>query len=137
MSGWIGVLIFFLAYGLTKWSPLLYIAIVVGGILIAFVTINTLPLVLEIGGVDRVGTFTGYYYTATFSASIVGPVLVGGMFDLTKKFSATGEVNYWSLFFYAPVCFALALLCMSQVKHGETQTISDEVIDKIREENED
>lgn len=137
MGGWIGVLALFLAYALTKWQPLMYIAIVCGGILIAFVTINTLPLVLEIGGLERVGTFTGYYYTATFSASIVGPVLVGGMFDLTKVFSATGEINYWSLFFYCPVCFALALLCMSQVKHGETQTISDDMIDKIRDENED
>lgn len=137
MGGWIGVLALFLAYALTKWQPLMYVAIVCGGILIAFVTINTLPLVLEIGGLERVGTFTGYYYTATFSASIVGPVLVGGMFDLTKVFSATGEINYWSLFFYCPVCFALALLCMSQVKHGETQTISDDMIDKIRDENED
>lgn len=137
MFGWIGVLILFLAYAITKLDAMLYIAIVAGGVLIAFVTINTLPLVLEIGGVERVGTFTGYYYTATFSASIVGPVIVGGMFDATKAMSSTGEVNYWSLFVYVPVCFALALLCMSQVKHGETQTISEEMIDKIREENED
>ena len=137
MTGWIGALAFFLIFFITKWMPLLYVAIVAGGILIAFVTINTLPLVLEIGGLERVGTFTGYYYTATFSASIVGPVLVGGMFDLTKVFSSTGEVNYWSLFFYAPVCFALALVCMSRVKHGETQTISEEMIEQIRDENED
>lgn len=137
MGGWIGVLILFLAYAVTKWFPLLYVAIVCGGILIAFVTINTLPLVLEIGGLDRVGTFTGYYYTATFSASIVGPVLVGSMFDLTKVFSKTGEVNYWSLFIYCPICFALALACMSQVKHGEATTISQEIIDKIKDENED
>lgn len=137
MGGWIGVLLLFLAYAITKWQPLMYIAIIFGGILIAFVTINTLPLVLEIGGLERVGTFTGYYYTATFSASIVGPVIVGGMFDLTKAMSASGEINYWSLFIYCPICFALALLCMSQVKHGEAQTISDEMIDKIREENED
>lgn len=137
MFGWAGVLVLFLAYAITQWFPLLYIAIVIGGILIAFVTINTLPLVLEIGGLDRVGTFTGYYYTATFSASIVGPVLVGSMFDLTKVFSKTGEVNYWSLFIYCPICFALALICMSQVKHGETSTISQDVIDKVKEENED
>lgn len=135
MTGWIGVLTFFLAYALTKFQPLLYIAIIVGGILIAFVTINTLPLVLEIGGIERVGTFTGYYYTATFSASIVGPVLVGAMFDLTKKFSADGEINYWSLFFYAPLCFALALLCMSQVKHGETQTISEDIIKEAAQDD--
>ena len=90
---------------------------------------------LEIGGPDRLGTFTGYYYTATFSASIVGPVLVGGMFDVTKKFTADGNTNYWSLFIYAPVCFALAMLCMTQVKHGETQTISDEVIEEIAQDD--
>ena len=135
MTGWIGVLAFFLVYALTKFQPLLYVAIVAGGILIAFVTINTLPLVLEIGGMDRIGTFTGYYYTATFSASIVGPVLVGSMFDLTKHFSPTNEINYWSLFFYAPACFALALLCMSQVKHGETNYIPEDVIEEISQDD--
>lgn len=137
MAGWIGVLALFLVYAITKWNFMLYVAIIVGGICIAFVTINTLPLVLEIGGLDRVGTFTGYYYTATFSASIVGPVLVGGMFDLTKVFSSNGVINYWSLFVYCPICFALALLCMSQVKHGETSTISQELIDQIKDENDD
>jgi maltose/moltooligosaccharide transporter len=135
MTGWIGVLAFFLLYALTRWNFLLYVAIICGGIFIAFVTINTLPLVLEIGGMDRIGTFTGYYYTATFSASIVGPVLVGSMFDLTKKFSASGEINYWSLFFYAPACFALALLCMSQVKHGETNYIPDDVIEEVSQDD--
>lgn len=127
--GWAVILVMFLAFYITKWIPLMYIAILAGGFFISFVTINTLPLVLEIGGPERVGTFTGYYYTATFSASIVGPVAVGAMFDLTND-------NYWSLFVFCPVCFILALLCMLQVKHGETQ-ISQETIDRIRMENED
>lgn len=135
MTGWTGVLILFTLYFVTKLQFLLYVAIVCGGALIAFITINTLPLVLEIGGSDKLGTFTGYYYTATFSASIVGPVLVGGMFDLTKKLTADGNPNYWSLFIYAPVCFALAMLCMTQVKHGETQTISDEVLEEIAQDD--
>ena len=135
MFGWIGVLSLFTLYALTKWFWLLYVAIIVGGILIAFVTINTLPLVLEIGGPERVGTFTGYYYTATFSASIVGPVVVGSMFDLTAKFSADGQINYWSLFIFCPICFALALLCMSRVKHGETNTVSAEQIKEAREQD--
>lgn len=126
--GWAVILSLFLAFFVTKWVPMLYVAIVVGGFFISFVTINTLPLVLEIGGVERVGTFTGYYYTATFSASIVGPVVVGAMFDLTHQ-------NYWSLFVFCPICFVLALLCMLQVKHGET--IPQDIIDKVREENED
>lgn len=127
--GWVVILAMFLAFYITKWVPLMYVAILAGGFFISFVTINTLPLVLEIGGPERVGTFTGYYYTATFSASIVGPVAVGVMFDLTND-------NYWSLFVFCPVCFILALLCMLQVKHGETQ-ISQETVDRIRMENED
>lgn len=126
--GWAVILSLFLAFFTTRWIPMMYIAIVVGGFFISFVTINTLPLVLEIGGVERVGTFTGYYYTATFSASIVGPVVVGAIFDMTHN-------NYWSLFVFCPVCFILALLCMLQVKHGET--IPQEIVDKVREENED
>ena len=61
--------------------------------------------------------------------------VVGAMFDLTKKFSADGEINYWSLFFYAPACFALALLCMSQVKHGETNSIPEEMIEEIAQDD--
>ena len=57
------------------------------------------------------------------------------MFDLTKKISADGEINYWSLFFYAPACFALALLCMSQVKHGETNSIPEEMIEEIAQDD--
>ena len=120
MIGLSGILVLFLLYFLTRAQALLYVAIICGGALIAFVTINTLPLVLELGGVEKVGTFTGYYYTATFSASIVGPVVCGAMFDITK--------TYWSLFAYCPICFALALLCISQVRHGEVQTIPDEII---------
>lgn len=118
--GWIVILSLFLIFYFTKLQFMLYVAIVLGGIAISFATINTLPLVLELGGEDKVGTYTGYYYTATFAASIVGPVLVGGIFDLTKKLSSTGNPNYWALFVYAPVCFGLALACLSGVKGGET-----------------
>jgi Na+/melibiose symporter-like transporter len=124
MIGLGGIVALFLLYFITQSMFMLYVAIVCGGALIALVTINTLPLVLELGGTDRVGTFTGYYYTATFSASIVGPVLCGALFDITD--------NYWSLFVYCSVCFALALACISQVHHGEAQTISDEMIKEIK-----
>jgi MFS family permease len=76
MTGWIGILALFLLFFITRLTALLYIAIIVGGVCIAFVTINTLPLVLEIGGQERIGTFTGLYYTATQSAAIAGPVLL-------------------------------------------------------------
>ena len=46
------------------------------------------------GTPEQVGTFTGYYYTATFSASIVGPILCGTL---------CGSTSYWSLFIYCPI----------------------------------
>ena len=92
-----------------------------------FITVNTLPLVLEIGGLEKVGTFTGYYYTATFSAQIASPIIYG--------FVAMVSGTYMSLFYYSPIAFALCLLCLLFVKHGEA--IPQEVVDKIEEENAD
>lgn len=108
----------FSAYALSKQMWLMWPALVLGGAAGMFVNVNTLPLVLEIGGLDRVGTFTGYYYTATFSAQVVAPILYGTI----RVFSGT----YMSLFIFCPICFALSLLCVLQVRHGEA--IPDNVI---------
>lgn len=108
-------------------SVLIYPVLILGGAANMFITVNTLPLVLEIGGVDKVGTFTGYYYTATFSAQIASPILYG----FIRMFAGT----YMSLFYYSPVCFAAAILMILFVKHGEA--IPQEIVDKIEEENAD
>ncbi len=103
---------------------LIYPVLILGGAANMFITVNTLPLVLEIGGVEKVGTFTGYYYTATFSAQIASPILYG----FIRMFAGT----YMSLFYYSPVMFALAVILICFVKHGEA--IPDELI-KEAEEN--
>lgn len=108
-------------------SVLIYPVLILGGAANMFITVNTLPLVLEIGGVDKVGTFTGYYYTATFSAQIASPILYG----FIRMFAGT----YMSLFYYSPLCFAGAILMILFVKHGEA--IPQDIIDKIEEENAD
>ncbi len=104
---------------------LVWVALIVGGAANMFITVNTLPLVLEIGGVEKIGTFTGYYYTATFSAQIATPILYGMVRMLTG--------TYMSLFVYCPICFALSILSILVVKHGEA--IPEEVLKKVREEN--
>lgn len=106
---------------------LIWVALVVGGAANMLITVNTLPLVLEIGGLDKVGTFTGYYYTATFSAQIATPIVYG----IVRMFTGT----YMSLFYYCPIAFVLSLLCILVVKHGEA--IPQDVIDKVKEDNED
>lgn len=132
-----GLVIFVLAFGaylVTETlgiaalsSIFIWVALVVGGAANMFITVNTLPLVLEIGGMDKVGTFTGYYYTATFSAQIATPIIYG----IVRMFTGT----YMSLFYYSPIMFILSILCILVVRHGEA--IPDEVVEKIREENED
>ncbi len=106
---------------------LIWVALIVGGAANMFITVNTLPLVLEIGGVDKVGTFTGYYYTATFSAQIATPIIYGIVRMLTG--------TYMSLFYYCPIAFVLSALCIIFVVHGEA--IPDEIVQAVREENED
>ena len=103
---------------------LVYVALVVGGFANMLITVNTLPLVLEIGGLDKVGTFTGYYYTATFSAQIATPIVYGIVRMLTG--------TYGSLFYYCPICFILSLICILFVKHGESEEITEDIIEEAR-----
>lgn len=124
----IGLVVFmavFALYVLTQSFALIWVALVLGGFANMFITVNTLPLVLEIGGIDKVGTFTGYYYTATFSAQIASPIIYG----VVRMLSGT----YLSLFIYSPIMFLLSILCILFVKHGEA--VPDEVVKAAAEEN--
>ena len=126
----IGLIVFmtvFLLYVITGSMAVIWVALVFGGFANMLITVNTLPLVLEIGGVNKVGTFTGYYYTATFSAQIASPIVYG----IVRMFTG----SYLSLFVYSPVMFALSILLILFVKHGEA--VPDDVIKKVKEENED
>ena len=117
----------FLLYVVTRSMAFIWVALIIGGFANMLITVNTLPLVLEIGGIDKVGTFTGYYYTATFSAQIASPIVYG----VVRMLSGT----YLSLFIYSPIMFVLSILCIIFVKHGEA--IPQEIVDKIEEENAD
>ena len=126
----IGLIVFmavFLLYVFTRSMAVIWLAHILGGAANMFITVNTLPLVLDIGGIDKVGTFTGYYYTATFSAQIASPIIYGVVRMLTG--------SYLSLFVYSPIMFILSILCILFVKHGEA--VPQEIVDKIEEENAD
>ncbi|MDR3344294.1 MAG: MFS transporter [Oscillospiraceae bacterium] len=134
LSGLIAFMGVFLLYVLSKEAlqsnALIWIALIIGGAANMFITVNTLPLVLEIGGLDKVGTFTGYYYTATFSAQIAAPIIYG----VVRMFTGT----YMSLFVYCPIMFALALLCILSVKHGEVDRDAvEETVKELELENAD
>ena len=110
--------------GITKiLRVLIYPVLILGGAANMFITVNTLPLVLDIGGIAKVGTFTGYYYTATFSAQIAAPIVYG----FIRMFAGT----YMSLFYYSPIMFACAIFFLLFVKHGESK-ITDDMIKEAR-----
>ena len=88
----------------------------------ACVNINSLPMVVELASVDKIGRFTGFYYFFSFGASIFSPILWGAIRDLTD--------DYNTLFVYAVICFGLALLSMLFVKHGEVHQHSQEVMEE-------
>ena len=126
----IGLVVFmavFLLYVVTRSMAIIWLALILGGAANMFITVNTLPLVLDIGGIEKVGTFTGYYYTATFSAQIASPIVYG----IVRMFTGT----YLSLFVYSPIMFILSILMILFVKHGEA--VPQEIVDKIEEENAD
>ncbi|MCR5485370.1 MAG: MFS transporter [Clostridiales bacterium] len=127
LMGLVVFMIVFLLYVFTRSFVLIWAALILGGAANMMITVNTLPLVLEIGGLDKVGTFTGYYYTATFSAQIASPIIYG----IVRMLSGT----YMSLFYYSPIAFLLSILCIIFVKHGEA--LPDEVIKAAKEAGDD
>ncbi|MBQ5884630.1 MAG: hypothetical protein IIW72_08885, partial [Clostridia bacterium] len=104
---------------------LIFPVLILAGAANMFVPVKTLPLVLDIGGVEKVGTFTGYYYTATFSAQIASPILYGFVRMLSG--------SYISLFYYSPVAFAIAIIMLLFVKHGEA--VPDDVVKAAQQDD--
>ncbi len=90
--------------------------LVLGGLFWACININSLPMVVELASEEKIGSFTGYYYFFSFSAAIVSPILFGWIRDLTD--------DYTTLFPYSIIAFALALVCMILVRHGEANPTS-------------
>ncbi|WP_075721938.1 MFS transporter [Roseburia sp. 499] len=74
------------------------------------ININTLPIMLSIGGKERFGAFTGYYYFATFTAAVVCPVIMGFVVGMT---------NYNMIHMIALVMMVVAIFCVFHVHHGE------------------
>ncbi len=74
------------------------------------VNINTLPIMLGIGGKEHYGAFTGYYYAATFTASVICPILIGALVGLT---------SYNQVHVFCFILMAAAMLLLFGVKHGD------------------
>jgi Na+/melibiose symporter-like transporter len=82
------------------------------GVAWALININSLPMVVDMVDLARVGTYTGLYYLFSTLAAIAGPNVNG----LIIQFSGN---NYNSIMLMAPVFMVCALIFMWGVRRGE------------------
>ncbi|MCE5188476.1 MAG: MFS transporter [Eubacteriales bacterium] len=96
----------------STFSPLLYVMFAAIGFAQAAVTVNTFPMVWEISRFGNVGKYTGFYYTCSMAAQVVTPIVSGYLLQY---------VGYGTLFPYAAVFIALAIIPISLAKHGDSK----------------
>ena len=87
--------------------------LMVAGISWALININSLPMVVDLTGRPRIGTFTGLYYLFSTLAAIIGPNLFGWIIKLAGN-------NYNAVMVVSPIFFAIALILMLGVRRGES-----------------
>lgn len=91
-------------------------ALLVGvGICWSVMIVNSLPMVIDCAPRGRIGTYTGLYYVATQSASIIGPYVAGWIVQLSDN-------SYRIIYPYAACALVLAALSMAGVRRGEARS---------------
>jgi len=87
-------------------------AFVVGGFGWALVNVNSLPMVVDMTTLEKVGGYTGLYYFFSQAANIAAPPAAGALIDL---------LGYPSLMVFSAVMFAAAGLIVSFVRRGDVK----------------
>ena len=103
---------FFAAIFFQEFHPAINLGFMLIGMGWAAVSVNSLPMVVEMCKAGDVGKYTGLYYTFSMSAQIFTPILSGAFLQY---------VSYKTLFPYACVFTALAMVTMSMVRHGDNK----------------
>ena len=79
----------------------------IGGFFWAMININSYPMVVERTTEEKIGTFTGLYYFSSSLAAITGPLVLGGIIDLTS-FIAT--------FIFTAMAYLIAFIFIVKTK---------------------
>ena len=110
-----GLFVLAIAFGTaglySGYSPFMFVNFILAGLSWATISVNSLPMVLEMSSAAEVGRFTGLYYSFSMAAQIVTPILSGLLFDL---------IDYSILFPYSFIFIIAAIFTMSKVKHGDS-----------------
>ena len=100
------------AFFFTSYHPAINVGFACIGVGWAAISVNSLPMVVEMCKGGDVGKYTGIYYTFSMAAQIFTPVFSGFLL---------GSVSYRILFPYAVVFSALAFVTMCFVRHGDSR----------------
>ncbi len=124
LLGLVGVILMVLLLALNIVGAGVLAVFVMGGLSWALVNINSLPTVLDMGGLEMVGALTGVYYFFSQAASIVSPPLVGRIADL-----AGGTMSV--MFPYAGIFFLLAAVCMLLMRPDNKPVVSSDNVPAV------
>ena len=105
-------LCFFAAGLFNEYHPIMVVFFCIIGFAWAAIGVNSYPMVVEIASAGDVGKYTGLYYTFSMTAQVITPILSGWLLE---------NVGYRTLFPYSVVFCILAIITMSQVKHGDSK----------------
>ena len=105
----------FAAAGLfNQYHPVMVVFFCIIGFAWAAIGVNSYPMVVEMASAGDVGKYTGLYYTFSMSAQVITPILSGALLEY---------VSYRTLFPYSVVFCILAIITMSQVRHGDSKPL--------------
>lgn len=95
-----------------EYHPVINIAFALIGVAWAAINVNSYPMIVAMSKGEDIGKFTGTYYTFSMAAQIMTPILSGILLE---------NVAYTTLFPYAFGFSILALITMTQVRHGDVK----------------
>ena len=88
------------------------IVLVLAGLAWSLILVNSLPMVMDCAPPQRVGAYTGMYYLASQSSSVLSPILTG-------QTIAAFHNNYRMMFLYGAAALVVAFALMWGVRRGE------------------
>ena len=119
----IGLVMMFISYTSVFFYPTYHVTanifFAIIGIGWAAISVNSLPMVVEMSKESDIGKYTGVYYTFSMSAQIFTPIASGALLQY---------VSYETLFPYAMFFTACAFVTMCMVKHGDSKPVKKEKI---------
>jgi maltose/moltooligosaccharide transporter len=85
-------------------------AFVIGGVAFALISVNALPMVLDMAPTGNEGGYTGLYYFSSQAANIIAPPIAGLLID---------GLGYQALMIFCATFFVASAAFVSRVKRGE------------------